>query len=77
MIFIAYVETYNDETRFKNHHVAFAADDFASAMTIVENYFKDEIEKITLLEPISDSSSVIFLDKEAEDHIREHPFNAF
>lgn len=77
MIFIAYVETYNDETRFENHHVAFAADDFSSAMTIIENCFKDEIEKITLLEPISDSSSVIFLDKEAEEHIRGHQFNAF
>lgn len=77
MIFIAHVETYNDENRFENHHVAFAADNFSSAMTIIENYFGNEIEKITLLEPISDNSSVIFLDKETEEHIREHPLNAF
>ena len=76
MIFIAHVETYNDETRFEKYKVAFAADDFSSAMTIIDSYFGDEIEKITLLEPISDNS-VIFLNDEAENFIREHPFNAF
>lgn len=79
MIFIAHVETYDEASKeFNINKVIFTAHNFPMAMEYLESYFGgSEIEKITLLEPIGDSNTIIHIDDIAETHIRNHEYNSF
>lgn len=78
MIFIAHIEFYDDfDNENKTDRVIFPAANFPTAMEYLDAYYGENIEKITLLEPVSDSNTVIHIDEIAEAHIREHEHNSF
>ena len=78
MIFIAHVQVYDSfENKEEVDRVIFPAANFPTAMEYLDAYFHDNIEKITLLEPISDTELMIHLDEIAEAHIRDHEYNSF
>ena len=78
MIFIAHVEVYDDfDNKNTVDRVIFPAANFPTAMEFLDSYYHDHIEKVLLLEPISDADIMIHLDEIAEAHIRQHEYNSF
>lgn len=79
MFFIAHLE-YCDTTDYKpqKYSVVTAAETFSEAMdNIVEHFGERWIQKITLLEPITDNPVLYLRDKTVENEIREHELNGF
>lgn len=77
MIFIAHVkifDEYSDKEEFEQ--IIYFADDFLHAVSILTNYYGNNLSSIHLLEPIGDNK-VIIIDKEIEDAIRKNEMNGF
>lgn len=78
MIFIAHIEVYDSSDNKSNvDRVIFPATNFPTAMEYLDDYYHDNLEKVLLLEPISDANIMIHIDEIAEDHIRKHEYNSF
>lgn len=78
MIFIAHVQVYDGfENKEEVDRVVFPAANFPTAMEYLDTYYHNNIEKITLLEPISDSNTIIHINEIAEECIRDHEYNSF
>lgn len=77
MIFIAHVEIYDDDNKFRTDRVIIPAVNFPTAMEYLDAYYGEDIEKITLFEPISDSNTIIHIDEIAEERIRDNEYNSF
>lgn len=80
MYFIAHVEVWDNEGAhdFVEESILFFANDYVDATQAIVNMFGKDIERITLLEAITDMSA-ISLDSEgiAEKLIRKQPANGF
>ena len=77
MIFIAHVTDWDsDAKKDEQYTITFPAESFTKATGIIEDYFGNTLQSIDLLEPISDSD-FIYLTHEAEELIRNHPYNDF
>lgn len=75
MIFIAHVTDW-DEDKEAKYIITFSAENFTKATEMIESYFGLTLQSIDLLEPISDGNFV-YLTTEAEEMIRNHPYNDF
>lgn len=76
-MFLASVRIYNSiEERTEEEQMALAAKNYAEAMEVIEEYYGDELEKVTGLEMISDSR-ILFLTKEEMVNVRESGLNCF
>lgn len=78
MVFLAHITCYdNIEQKDCYDRIALVAENFTHAMEQIEEaYSKDMITAITYLEPISDSN-LIYLNEDAEDMIKDNPYNEF
>ena len=80
MYFIAHVEVWDDESAhdFVEESILFSANDYVDATQTIVDMFGKDIERIILLEAITDMSA-ISLDNEgiAEKLIRKQPANGF
>lgn len=77
MYFIAHVENWDeDKNDFVEDKILLSAHNYPDATQAIVNYFGDTIERITLLEAITDNS-VIVLNDIAETNIRKEPMNGF
>lgn len=77
MWFIAHVNSYNEfDKKDESDSVLIYANSYTEATERIEEVYGKSIEEITLLEAISDSS-VIYLNRDVEDMIRDNPYNDF
>ena len=79
MYFIAHVEVWDEDKHdFVEESILFSAHNYPDATQIIVDMFGKDIERITLLEAITDMSA-ISLDSEgiAEKLIRKQPANGF
>lgn len=77
MYFIAHVENWDENKRDSvEDRILFFANNFPDATQTIVNFCGDTLERITLLEPITDNS-VIVLSDIAETYIRKEPANGF
>ena len=77
MYFIAHVENWDENKNdFVEDRILFSAHNYPDAAQVIVNFFGNAIERITLLEAITDNS-VIILNDIAETHIRKEPMNGF
>lgn len=77
MVFLAHI-TYYDSIEKKDcfDRIALIAENFTNAMEQIEDTYRMDLNAITYLEPISDSN-IIYLNEDAEDMIRDNPYNEF
>lgn len=77
MYFIAHIEIWDENKNdFVEDKILFFANNYPDATQAIIDYFGNAIERITLLEAITDNS-VIVLNDIAETHIRKEPMNGF
>lgn len=77
MYFIAHVENWDENKNdFVEDRILFSAHNYPDATQTIVDFFGDTVERITLLEAITDNS-VIILNDIAETHIRKEPMNGF
>lgn len=77
MYFIAHVENWHEEKKdFIENKLLFFANDYPDATQTIIDFCGDALERITLLEAITDNS-VVVLNEIAETHIRKEPINGF
>lgn len=78
MYFIAHVDIWDEtENDYVEYKILFFANDYPDATQVIIDFFgESNIERITLLEAITDNS-VIVINNEVEKYIREEPINGF
>lgn len=77
MYFIAHVENWSEEKKdFVEDKLLFFANDYPDAAQAIVNFCGNTLERITLLEAITDNS-VVVINEIAETHIRKEPMNGF
>lgn len=77
MWFIAHVESYNStDNKIDEDKMLIKAKTYPEAMEYIDFEYGKILEKVTLIEAISDGD-ILFLTDEGEAEIREHPFNDF
>ena len=77
MYFIAHVENWHEkENDFIEDKILIFANNYPEATQAIVNFCGDTLERITLLEAITDNS-VVVLNEIAETNIREEPINGF
>lgn len=77
MYFIAHVEIWDAEKNdFVENKILFFANNYPDATQAIVNFCGDTLERITLLEAITDNS-VVVLNEIAETNIRKEPMNGF
>lgn len=77
MVFLAHITCYDDiEQKDCFDRIALIAENFTHAMEQIEDAYGRDLNTITYLEPISDSN-LIYLNEDAEDMIRDNPYNEF
>ena len=77
MYFVAHVENWDENKKdFVEDKILISAHNFPDATQTIVNYCGDTLERITLLEPLTDNS-VVVLDDIAETCIRKEPANGF
>ena len=79
MYFFVHLDYYddNDSVVKKSAKTLIYADNYDDVMEALHHHFGFEsIEKITLIEPITDNS-VLYIDDVVEAHIREQDLNGF
>lgn len=77
MYFIAHVENWDEDKHdFIEDRILFSAHNYPDATQTIVDFCGDTLERITLLEAITDNS-VIVLNDIAETHIRKEPTNGF
>lgn len=78
MIFVAHFD-YFDEINVldKTEKALILADTFSKAVKYLEQEFGEQLENLSLLEPIAESSHIIYIDDKAEEVIKKHPHNSF
>lgn len=79
MYFIAHLDHYDaDSPDISKSHIITVANTFSEAIdNIVEHFGEKWIERITLLEPITDNSVLYLPNNTVEKEIREHELNGF
>lgn len=77
MVFLAHI-TYYDSIEKKDcfDRIALIAESFTNAMEQIEDTYRMDLNAITYLEPVSDSN-IIYLNEDAENMIRDNPYNEF
>ena len=78
MFYFVHLDEYDEkENKIKSVKVLVHAEDYKELIDALDTHFGIEtIEKITLIEPITDNS-VLYIDEIAEAHIREQDLNGF
>lgn len=78
MTFVAHLKYFDvlNEHKIKEDKMIFSARNFTNAMSILEEYYNDDIHSITLLEPISDCD-LVYINDEVEKIIRGIDANGF
>lgn len=78
MTFVAHLKYYDvlDNHQTKEDKIIFSARNFTNAMSILEEYYDNDIHSITLLEPVSDCD-LVYINDEAEKIIRGIEANGF